>query len=98
MPGLLKSSGALLSNESLKLGDPTLVYLVQVKDDGIYALDVSEGAHISRANLMSRICVGTNVSFTVRVRNPRADGSADPNDHAGGKDADDLIVQTPCVQ
>jgi hypothetical protein len=99
LPGLVQSSGALFGNESVKINNPSLVYVVKVGED-VYTLDVFDNyeSSISKINLASRICLGTRISFTVREGKNKDPNKFDPNFHAGSNRADDIGVAKPCVQ
>ncbi len=97
LPTLVDSSGALFGNASVRLAYPSLVYTVKVGED-IYTLDILESRRISRANLASRICVGTRISFVVRIVDWSNNKGFDPNHHAGSYYADNIGVANPCVK
>ena len=97
LPSLVESSGALFGNESVRLAEPSLVYMVRVNND-IYTLDIREGYKISRIILVPRICVGTKISFVVRDVKDKGNKEFDPNRLAGSNSADDIGVPAPCLQ
>ncbi|OGM96907.1 MAG: hypothetical protein A3B86_00115 [Candidatus Yanofskybacteria bacterium RIFCSPHIGHO2_02_FULL_38_22b] len=97
LPSLVESSGALFGNESVRLANPSLVYMVRVGND-IYTLDIKEGNRISRITLVPRICVGTRISFMVREVKGGDNKEFNPNHLAGSNSADDIGVPFPCLQ
>ena len=94
LPGLVKSSGAIFGNESVRLGDQTLVYTVKV-NDSVYTIDIPEAGQVSRVNLMTRVCVGTYVSFPVRMVDK---GTYIANPNVGAVIPSDMHVPVPCSQ
>jgi len=96
LPSLVESSGALFGNESVRLANPSLVYMVRVGND-IFTIGIREGQKISRITLVPRICVGTKISFVVREAKGGNNKEFDPNHLAGSNSADDIGVPVPCL-
>jgi hypothetical protein len=97
LPALVTSSGALFGNESVRISDTSLVYMIKVGED-IFTINVLEGSKIARESLIPRICIGTKITFTVKIVAPTKSGEFNPNHHAGSNSADDIGVAKPCIQ
>ena len=99
LPSLVASSGAFFGNESIKLGDQSLVYIVRSANGDIHTLNIVEGLNVSRVTLVARVCLGTKISFPVIFVEARPDGSEkqDPNYHVGNARSDDILVPKPCL-
>jgi len=96
LPVLVTSSGALFGNESVRISGTSLVYMVKVGED-ILTINVLEGSKIPRESLIPRVCIGTKITFTVKIVAPTKSGKFDPNHHAGSNSADDIGVAKPCI-
>ena len=98
LPALLRSSGALFGNESVKLGDQTLVYMVKGDDGGLYTIEVipDRGKQVSLVSIATRVCIGTKISFPIRERK---DGkpSDDLNPGSGSAYTDTIGISEPCI-
>jgi hypothetical protein len=94
--GLTKSSGAMFGNESVRITDNSLVYSIRTGKGEIYTISVYEGEHVSRALIASRVCLGTGISFAVRII--KGSASNTPNYHVGGESADKIFISEPCLQ
>lgn len=99
LPLLLSSSGALFGNESVRIGDANLVLTVKKDDGKIVTLDIYDGRGISKANILSRVCVGTKISYMATLVKNKTDEelALNPLFHAGTSHANEILVPVPCV-
>ncbi len=99
LPNLV-SSPATFANDSVRLGDVSLVYTVkQESDNKLVTINVIEDSRLPRAALMTRICVGTKISYTVRehVGSDKWDFASDPYYYMGSNYSSDILVPEPCM-
>lgn len=98
LPMIMSSTGAWFGNDSVKLGDPSLVLTLKESNGHIRTLGIVDGANVTKAVILSRICVGTKVSYTTVASGKSAEELAlDPYYYAGTVPADDLLVPVPCM-
>ena len=97
LPQMLSSAGAIFGNESAKIGHFSLVITLKQVNGHIRTLDIMEGKSVTKAALLSRICIGTKVSFTATITSKSIEElRLDPTFHAGKVVADDILVPDPC--
>lgn len=99
LPLLMSSTGALFGNDSVKLGEASLILTIKEPNGHIRTLNVLNRWGITKAAVLSRTCVGSEVSFTVTVVDTSPKELAqDPYYHMSSIYADDLLIQRPCLQ
>ena len=97
LPTLIQSSGALFGNESVKINGTSLVYTVRTTNGKIFTLNILEHSQIPRAALISRICLGTKVSFMVQLVTEK-EAENDPTIGVGSIYSKDFLVRKPCIE
>ena len=99
LPSLVASSGALFGNESVRIGNQSLVYIVRANNGDVFTINIVEGLKVSRTTLVARVCLGTKISFPVIFVVAKPDGSEkqDPNYHVGDANSDNILVPIPCL-
>ena len=99
LPQLMRSSGAVFGNESVRVGNASLILTVKADGGHIYTLEILDGYTVSKDALLSRICVGSKGSFTAAlVDKSNEEEALDPSYYTGRESADDFIVPEPCLQ
>jgi|GEM_PF-1912919 len=99
LPQLLRSAGALTGNESVRLGEASLILTVKESDGHIRTLDVRDNGGVTKAAILSRVCVGTKVTYTVVVtKQSNEELALDPHYYTGRQAADDLLVPEACLK
>ena len=101
LPQILNSTGAIFDNDSVKIGEATLVFTIKEQNGHIRTLEVLDGRFISKVALISRVCVGSKFSmtFTVFTASPGAKDliTSDPRYYVGKIIADDILVKEACL-
>lgn len=110
LPQLLSSTGALFGNDSVKIGEPSLVLTLKEVGGHIRTLNVYDNRGITKAAVYSRICVGSKVSFTAtvsvidsstpkeKIEKINRDLASNPYYYMGSEPADDLLIPEPCIK
>lgn len=98
LPAILSSTGALFGNDSVKIGEQTLVFTIKEQSGHVRTLEVLDGRSISKVALLSRVCVGSKMSmiFTIVGSEEVEKLENDPKYYLGRVSADEILVKEDC--
>lgn len=96
LPQIMSSTGALFGNDSIKIGEATLILTIEEQNGHIRTLEVLDGRIISKVALLSRICVGSKFTMTFTIVDEEKDLVNDPKYYIGKIVADDILAKEDC--